>query len=138
MSQRTAEKRVSELLPNAGVKARIDALRAEAAAKAVLSQSFVLEQLQRQVRICMGNERVKIAVRPRDAKDAVSVVEVAITCRDAAAANRALELLGKHLGVFDGQGDNVYPGQPYAEAESISASAEWVRKLLAEHEANRA
>jgi hypothetical protein len=47
----------------------------------------------RNAKIAMGEERIKVAIRPKSAPG--TVVELEITDRDAAAANRALELLGK-------------------------------------------
>jgi hypothetical protein len=92
MSQRTVEKRASELLRHPAVAERLAALRAAAADKAVLSRAWILDRLQRNARIALGEEKIKIAVRPKD-KD--EVIELEITARDGAVANRALELLGK-------------------------------------------
>ena len=59
----------------------------------------------------MGEERIKVTIRPKSAPD--TVVELEITDRDAAAANRALELLGKadEVGLFREQPAKV-PIQP--------------------------
>ena len=91
MAQRTIEKRASELLRNEGVAARLEHLRAAAAEKAVLSRAWVLERLQRNARIALGEERVTVTHRANDG----DLVDKQVIQRDAAAANRALELLGK-------------------------------------------
>jgi hypothetical protein len=55
----------------------------------------------RNVRIAMGEELVSVVVSSTDkATGAVRTVEVQQSARDAAAANRALELLGKKLDMF--------------------------------------
>ena len=95
MAQRTVEKRASELLKNGEVTGRINALRAEAATKATLSRAWVLERLMRNARIALGEEKVTVATAARGNGAKGAVVELAVTQRDANAANRALELLGR-------------------------------------------
>ena len=91
MAQRTIEKRASELLRNGAVAAKLENLRVAAAEKAVLSRAWVLERLQRNARIALGEERVTVTHRTKDG----DLVDKQVIQRDAAAANRALELLGK-------------------------------------------
>src|SRR5262245_59286762 len=96
MTHRTAQKRAGELLKNGAVTGRIAALQAAAAQKAGLTRQWVLERLMLNARICMGEERVRLAVqRTNKETKQIEVVEIVVTERDAAAANRALELLGK-------------------------------------------
>jgi hypothetical protein len=76
-------------------------LREKAAEKAVLNEAWVLERLMRNVRIAMGEELVTRVVSSIDkATGDVRTIEVQQSARDAAAANRALELLGKKLDMF--------------------------------------
>jgi hypothetical protein len=76
-------------------------LRGKAAEKAVLNEARVIERLMKNVRIAMGEELVTVVVSSTDkATGAVRTVEVQKSARDAAAANRALELLGKKLDMF--------------------------------------
>jgi hypothetical protein len=91
MAQRTIEKRASELVQAEAVAARLATLRAAAAKKAILSRTWVLERLQRNARIALGEERVTVTHRTKDG----DLVDKQVIQRDAAAANRALELLGK-------------------------------------------
>jgi phage terminase small subunit len=97
----TVEKRACELLKNGKVAGRVTALRAEAANKATLSKAWILEHLMRQVRITMGDEKVRLTIKPRgkDGKDSAPVT-IEVSQRDPAAANKALELLARHLGLF--------------------------------------
>jgi phage terminase small subunit len=91
----------SRMLANAKVQLRVAELREKAAEKAVLNELWVLERLMRNVRIAMGEELVTVVVSSTDkATGAVRTVEVQQSARDAAAANRALELLGKKLDMF--------------------------------------
>jgi phage terminase small subunit len=93
MTARTIEKRASELLKDGAITGRIAEYQAKAADRAVLGRAWVLERLMRNARIAMGEENIKVKIRPKSAPD--TVVELEITARDAGAANRALELLGK-------------------------------------------
>src|SRR5262245_26330033 len=96
MDTRTAQKRAQELLHHRGVAARIAELRAEASAKASLSRAWVLERLMRNAEVALGDRTIKTKVIARNKETGeVSVAELEITDRDASAANRALELLGK-------------------------------------------
>jgi len=95
MTHRTAQKRAGELLKNGAVAGRIAALQQDVAQKAGLTRQFVIERLMRNARICMGEERVQLVQRTNKETKQVDVVEIEVTERDAAAANRALELLGK-------------------------------------------
>jgi hypothetical protein len=91
----------SRMLANAKVQLRVVALREKAAEKAALNEAWVIERLMKNVRIAMGEELVTVVVSSTDkATGAVRTVEVQQSARDAAAANRALELLGKKLDMF--------------------------------------
>ena len=66
----------------------------------MLDRAWVLERLMRNARIAMGEETVKLTLRKpnsrmggEDGESATETLEV--TDRDAQAANKALELLGK-------------------------------------------
>lgn len=64
-----------------------------------VTRDFVLANLKRNVQIAMGDLPVKMLVMP---KGGVRPVEVHVTMRDASAANKALELLGRELGMWEG------------------------------------
>jgi phage terminase small subunit len=84
--------KASELLSNGKVVVRVDEIRGKVADKVVLDRVWVLERLMRNAKIAMGEEKVKLTVKSKDSED---TREVEVTDRDAAAANKALELLGK-------------------------------------------
>ena len=77
MKAPTVNRRATEMLANGMITARIAELRVEAAKKAVLDRAWVLDRLMRNVRIAMGEERIKVAIRPKSAPD--TVVELEIT-----------------------------------------------------------
>ena len=86
----------SRLWANAKVQLRVTELRGKAAEKALLNEAWVIERLMKNVRIAMGEELVTVVVASTSkVTGAVRTVEVQRSARDAAAANRALELLGK-------------------------------------------
>lgn len=86
--------------------------RAEAASEAVIeaalaNREWIMAALVENAEICLGRRPLTMlkAIKGKrvDGVETVEVVEVQVTERDAAGANRALELLGKELGMpFDG------------------------------------
>ena len=89
------------MLASAKIQLRVAELREKAAEKAVLNEAWVIGRLMKNVRIAMGEELVTVVVSSTDkATGAVRTVEIQQSARDAAAANRALELLGKKLDLF--------------------------------------
>jgi len=86
---RTTQKRAQELLHHPGV--------AKAAAdKAVLNREWVLTRLMENAEVALGKKTIKVRVARKD-KDRGQVEEstLEVSAHDAAAANRALELLGR-------------------------------------------
>lgn len=107
-----ADAAASRLLKDVRVSARVNELRERVANKAVksaaLTKEWVLERLMKHAEICLGGEKIKtvraVKSRTKDEsggfQDQIATVEVEVTERDAAAANRALELLGRERGMF--------------------------------------
>ena len=100
MSQQAIEVEGSRLLNNPKVTLRLAELRGKVAEQVALDRAWVLERLMRNARIALGEEKISIVVQP---KGKASTIELKVTARDAAAANKALELLGKtpEVGLFD-------------------------------------
>lgn len=84
----------SRLRTDESIERRLKELQetvAEQVIKAVaIDRQWIIETLLRNARICMGDEKVKIA-RVKDG----TVTEFEVTARDAAQANAALKLLGQ-------------------------------------------
>jgi len=102
MTAKTRNEQASRLLANRKIAARVAAWHKRAADEAVLDRSWVLNRLMRNARIAMGEETVKLRMRSAKSDD---IVEVEVSDRDAGAANKALELLGKtpELALFIGK-----------------------------------
>jgi hypothetical protein len=82
---------------------------------ATLNRAWVLDRLMRNVEVSLGEKTIKLKVRERD-KEAgtVEVKEIEVNDRDPAAANKALELLARHLGLFEQ--DNAQQGRATGDA----------------------
>lgn len=100
MAENVINVKASELLKNGKISLRINTLKERAASKVVLTRAWVLERLMRNAQIAMGETSLKLKIA-RNGKDNGKVVdELEIHDRDTAGANRALELLGKEVGMF--------------------------------------
>jgi len=130
MAETTVHREASVLMDNPKITARIAALRAEAAAKATLTEAWVLDRLMRNVEVSLGDRKVAITYRPKaqDGKEAPPIT-VEVTERDAHAANRALELLGKKLGIFTDKHELSGPGGGPIETEERTP-IDWARRML--------
>ena len=96
MAAATINREASALLANPKITTRLAQLRAEAAKEAALSRAWVLSRLMKNAEVALGERTIKLRVQRKDKESGkVDVGEIEITDRDAQAANRALELLGK-------------------------------------------
>jgi phage terminase small subunit len=89
----------SRLRTNEHVLRRVQELNGKASEKAVLDKAWVLERLMKNARIAMGEEKITLSTKDGE--------EVATIDRDVSGANRALELLGKELGMFIERSENL-------------------------------
>lgn len=103
-NDRAASVAATRLLANPKIKARLDELLAVKAKlversmqQTQLSRQWVIEKLMKNAMIALGEEKVKVSKLD---KETGTTVEMEIVDRDPSAANKALELLGKTLGVF--------------------------------------
>lgn len=101
-AKRGAKQRAHELLQLPEIKARIEELRAEQAKRTEITADYVLTRLRENVERAMQAE----AVYDREGKPTGEYRY------DGNVANRALELLGKHLGMFTDRVDHTSGGQP--------------------------
>lgn len=83
----------SRLSGNVRVQDRVRELLDRAASRAEVSKSWVMERLMANARMCLGEDPLIVP----GTEDAEGSVEFR---RDPAAANQALQLLGKELGMF--------------------------------------
>jgi len=82
----------SRLKTTENVAARIKELVEQVTEKAILDRSWVLDRLMRNAMACLGEMPVKVRRRNKDTGE---IEEFEVIDRDPAAANKALELLGK-------------------------------------------
>ena len=103
-NDRAASVAATRLLANPKIKARLDELLAvktklleRSMQQTHLTKQWVIEKLKKNAMIALGEEKVKVS---RVDKETGTTIEMEVVDRDPAAANKALELLGKTLGVF--------------------------------------
>lgn len=101
-SKKTANEQASRLLANVNVASRVRELRGEQEERTEITADFVIQSLKEVALRCMTNKPVmewdyeaKQQVQKVD-EDGKGVYEF-----DSQGANRALELLGKHKGIFE-------------------------------------
>lgn len=88
-----SEPHASRLASNGKVEGRVAEILERAATRAEVSKSWVMERLMRNAQMCLGEEPLVVPVSE-------GTEPVAEYRRDPAAANTALQLLGKELGMF--------------------------------------
>lgn len=110
----------SRLLQNVTVANRVSELQSQVVDDAVkrsgVSKSWVLSRLQEVVERCMQAE----PVYRMEGKERVETGEYRF---DASGANRSLELLGKELGMFNGEADDFPEDTPSTGDELAAARA---------------
>jgi phage terminase small subunit len=102
MAPGSIHREASLLASNPKVTQRLAQLRSQAADKAVLDKSWVLERLKQNVEVSLAERTLTLKVHHRDKETGVvTVSEVEVSAHDAQAANRGLELLARTLGLFE-------------------------------------
>lgn len=99
--------------------------------RAAVSKEWVLEKLRENALIALGEVPLKQKIRPKG-KD--FSVEIEITARDGAAANRALELIGKELGMFIERQANLNFDLESLPDDQRRAAIEWLTGRLSRME----
>ena len=87
----------SRLTANDSIKERIAEILNGAASRVEIDKSWVLAKLRQNAETCLAERRVKMSVKIARGE---APVELEMTQYDPAGANKALELLGKELGLF--------------------------------------
>lgn len=136
----TAEVQASRLLRNVKVQQRVDDLKAARSQRVALDGNYVLTRLQTVVERCMQETPVTKAGKPVMVTTPSGELAAAYVF-DATGATRALDLLGKHIGLFEK--DNKQRASGFTTEELIrmlderdtpEAKAERVRKVEEEIE----
>lgn len=95
-SERTANAQAGRLLANVGIREAIEKAQAKRAQRVEVTQDYVLSNLVEVVERTMQ----RAPVLDRKGEQVTDEEGRAVWTFDAKNANRALELLGKHLGIF--------------------------------------
>jgi len=109
-SPKTAQEQASRLIKNKHVKEALDIARAKRAAKAAVDAEYVLIRLKEVAERCLQQKPVQVFDKTErcmvQAKEEVidedgNVKEAGVYQFDSVGANKSLELIGKHLGMFE-------------------------------------
>lgn len=108
----SARQHACRLLAREEVKRMVDERIGKRAQRMELTQDDVVRELLNVVQVCTGQREVETTAIVKDTKELAAVaVPVKERIFDSAGANRALELLGKHLGMFTDKVDMTSNGQ---------------------------
>ena len=106
MTPKTISRRAVDVSQKSRVRAAIDVKRHEIAAKVMLDRAWVLERLMENAEVALGwrtQRQMRIVGN--------ELVEVEAHFPDRASANRALELIGKEIGMFVNRLEVGGPGE---------------------------
>jgi len=111
-------RRIAELLTTRDEMAR--AATEKAIEELAIDRGWVISKLVENARIALGEVKTSVSVLPKGKSEPI---EADVTMRDAAAANRALELLGKELGMFIDRSENV--NVVHQVLDDVPTAEEW-------------
>lgn len=98
-SEKTAQEQASRLLSKVNVQQAIAEAMKKRQVRTQVTQDDVIHDLCEVRDICLGRKKVKV-VEVLKAEGVISAEEIEKSFFDPAGANRALELLGKHMKMF--------------------------------------
>lgn len=114
----TVQKEAQRLLANPRIAPRLARAQEKAMEKAVLDKAWVLDRLMKSARLALGEETITVKKMVKG-----ELVEAEVPMLDGMAANRALELLGKDLGLFVDRIADVSAN--YAISDEPMSDDEW-------------
>ncbi|CUJ41484.1 terminase small subunit [Achromobacter xylosoxidans] len=121
-SAKTANEQGAQLLAKLSVREAVDAAQAKRAKRTEITQDEILNDLRELRDICMGRKPVTISEVVKNVQEGkAEAVDVCVSVLEPTAANRALELMGKHLGMFPSKVEHSGPGG--GPMQSVSAVA---------------
>lgn len=100
-SEKTARQIGEQNLSKLDIKSAIEEAQSKRAERTELTQDYVIRELIKVIEVCTGQKETVITEVLKNTMDnTVHAHDTERKLYDASAANRALELLGKHLGMF--------------------------------------
>lgn len=109
-STKTAKSIGQENLTKPVIQKAISSAMIERQARTELTADEVIRDLREVRDICLGRKKIRV-VEVAKFEGEVNTVEIDAAMFDAAGANKALELLGKHIGMFGEKMDVTSNGQ---------------------------
>ena len=112
-SEQTARQIGAQNLSKLVIQQAIEAARNKRSARVELTQDEVVRDLRELRDICMGRKPVRITEVVKNAQlGEVTAREVEVYALEPTGAGKALDLLGKHLGMFVDKVEDVTPTPP--------------------------
>lgn len=99
-SEKAANREGCRLLSKVDIREAINILQNQRSARVQITQDEVIADLKVLRDISMGRIKANVSMKSTDDEGNTHYSDAAIFQFDAAAANKTLELLGKHLGMF--------------------------------------
>lgn len=135
-SEKSAKHTACRLLAEEPVKKAVSQAMEKRQVRTTLSQDEVIQDLRELRDICMGRRSVKVMTIVKNSREGTAEpVEVEGVMFEPSSANRALELLGRHMKMFTDKMDVVTNGQSLQSGVLVVppslAEEEWEKEVAA-------
>ncbi|TPH22906.1 terminase small subunit [Haemophilus haemolyticus] len=125
MTTKTVNEEAARLLNNPKITARVEGLQQAHRQRHNLTVDNIIADLQELRDICMGRKSVVLTDVVKNAQEgSVNAVDSPVFVFEPTSANKALELLGKHLGMFANKVDVTTDGKPLPTVINVTFSDE--------------
>ncbi|MFY2843583.1 terminase small subunit [Achromobacter ruhlandii] len=130
-SAKTAGQIGEQNLRKLEIAAAVQEAQAVRAKRTEITQDEILNDLRELRDICMGRKPVTISEVVKNGQDGkATAVDVCVSVLEPTAANRALELMGKHLGMFPSKVEHSGPGGgPMQSVAAVATTPDEAAKI---------